>query len=73
MLLASVYISGLQIRGSKGHFSIYFWNSALKIELKGENTLCSLRFQRVYSIHVVKSFILSKTKLHVIQGLVKNN
>ena len=35
----------LQIRGSKGYFSIYFWKSALKIKLKGKNTLCSLRFQ----------------------------
>ena len=41
--------TGLQIRGGggggKGYFSIDFWNSALKIKLKGENTLCSLRFQ----------------------------
>ena len=42
--LASVTISGLQIRGGKGYLSI-FWNSALKIKLKGINTLCSLRFQ----------------------------
>ena len=37
--------TGLEIRGGKGYFSIDFWNSALKIKLKGKNTLCSLRFQ----------------------------
>ena len=55
--------SGFQIRGVKGISALIFWNSALKFKLKGENTLCSLRFQCWYSIYVVKSFILSKKKL----------
>ena len=36
--------SGLQIRGVKGISALIFWNAALKIKLKGENTLCSLSF-----------------------------
>ena len=41
-----IHSTGLQIRGGKGYFSIdFFWNAALKIKLKGENTLCILRFQ----------------------------
>ena len=42
----------------------------MKIKLKGENTLFSLRFQCWYSIYVVKPFILSKKKLiNIHQGL----
>ena len=53
----------LQLRGGKEYFSIdFFRNSALKIKLKGENTLCSLRFQCWYLIYMVKSFILCKTR-----------
>ena len=55
---------GLNIKeGVKGILALIFWNSALKIKLKGENTLCSLRFQCGYSIFVVKSFTLRKKKL----------
>ena len=32
-------------RAPKGISALIFWNSALKIKLKGENTLCILRFQ----------------------------
>ena len=35
-------------RGLKGISALIFWNSALKIKLKGENTLCILRFQCWY-------------------------
>ena len=32
-------------RGVQGISVLIFWNSALKIKLKGKNTLCSLRIQ----------------------------
>ena len=64
--------SVLQIRGVKGISALIFWNSALKIKLKGKNTLCSLRFQCRYSIYVVISFILSKKKLINIHKLYKS-
>ena len=50
---------GSRQEGVKGISALVFWNSALKIKLKGKNTFCSLRFQCWYSINVVKSFILS--------------
>ena len=37
--------AGLQKEGVKGISALIFWNSALKIKLKGEITLCILRFQ----------------------------
>ena len=61
---------GLQIRGEKGISALMFWNSALHIKLKVENTLCSLRFQCGYSIYVVKSFILRKQKTNLYTPVV---
>ena len=55
-----------------GFSALIFWNSALKIKLKGENTLCSLKFQCWYSIYVVKSFIFSTKKLINIRQLYKS-
>ena len=36
---------GSRQEGVKGISAFFFWNSALKIKLKGKNTLCSLMFQ----------------------------
>ena len=36
---------GSRQEGVKGISALIFWNSALKIKLKGKNTLCSMRFQ----------------------------
>ena len=45
IMQCQLIIQGSIIEGVKGISALIFWVSALKIKLKGENTLCSLRFQ----------------------------
>ena len=61
MFLLYTY-TGLQLRGGKEYFNIdFFRNSELKIKLKGENTLCSVRFHCWYLIYMVKSLYPPQT------------
>ena len=68
----NMQLQGSREEGVKGISALIFWNSALKIKLKGKNTLCSLIFQCWYSIYVVKSFNFSKKKLINIHQLYKS-